>query len=135
MKTILIAAGALLIGAPALAAQPMAPDMAKAVKEVWADANAQAKAGVFATGAAWSGPSEAVLAADEKPLAGDLKPFDKPLGDTLAGELGGPNMVKPGADTAQYTGMGGPLEEVDYPPCSRTVTDRCIQLYERGVHR
>lgn len=21
----------------------------------------------------------------------------------------------------------------DYPPCSRTVTDRCIQLYERGV--
>ena len=22
-----------------------------------------------------------------------------------------------------------------YPPCSRTVTDRCIQLYERGVHR
>jgi hypothetical protein len=20
-----------------------------------------------------------------------------------------------------------------YPPCSRTVTDRCIQLYERGV--
>jgi hypothetical protein len=22
-----------------------------------------------------------------------------------------------------------------YPPCSRTVTDRCIQLYERGAHR
>ena len=22
-----------------------------------------------------------------------------------------------------------------YPPCSRTVTDRCIQLYERGVRR
>ncbi len=21
----------------------------------------------------------------------------------------------------------------DYPPCSRTVTDRCIQLHERGV--
>ena len=21
----------------------------------------------------------------------------------------------------------------EYPPCSRTVTDRCIQLYERGV--
>jgi hypothetical protein len=36
---------------------------------------------------------------------------------------------------AQYTGVGGPLEEADYPPCSRTVTDRCIQLYERGVHR
>jgi len=34
---------------------------------------------------------------------------------------------------AAYKGMGGPLEEVDYPPCSRTVTDSCIQLYERGV--
>ena len=24
-------------------------------------------------------------------------------------------------------------EGVDYPPCSRTVRDRCIQLHERGV--
>lgn len=23
----------------------------------------------------------------------------------------------------------------NYPPCSRTVTDRCIQTYERGVRR
>lgn len=23
----------------------------------------------------------------------------------------------------------------DYPPCSATVTDECIQLYERGVRR
>ena len=38
--------------------------------------------------------------------------------------------------------MGGPYEAVatggvanvsGYPPCSRTVTDRCIQLHERGV--
>jgi hypothetical protein len=36
---------------------------------------------------------------------------------------------------AQYTGTGGPLEAVNYPPCSRTVTDSCIQLYERGVKR
>ena len=46
------------------------------------------------------------------------------------------------------TAMGGPYEPVpeagswraasrggDYPPCSATVTDRCIQLYERGVRR
>jgi len=39
-------------------------------------------------------------------------------------------------------GTGGPYEAVSarepvnvsaYPPCSRTVTDRCIQLYERRV--
>ena len=39
-------------------------------------------------------------------------------------------------------GVGGPYEVVaagepvnasGYPPCSRTVTDRCIQLYERRV--
>jgi hypothetical protein len=40
-----------------------------------------------------------------------------------------------GTDLSQYQGMGGPEENVQtgYPPCSRTVTDRCIQLYERGV--
>jgi hypothetical protein len=26
-----------------------------------------------------------------------------------------------------------PAVGAGYPPCSRTVTDRCIQLYERGV--
>ena len=31
-----------------------------------------------------------------------------------------------GADADEWAGRG-------YPPCSRTVTDRCIQLYERGV--
>jgi hypothetical protein len=40
------------------------------------------------------------------------------------------------------TGMGGPLIEnpalptqpadQSYPPCSRTVTDNCVQTYERG---
>lgn len=32
-----------------------------------------------------------------------------------------------GADREDDARTGG------YPPCSRTVTDRCIQLYERGV--
>lgn len=43
-------------------------------------------------------------------------------------------------------GVGGPLVDPSqppapqpateaYPPCSRTVTDNCIQTYERGVRR
>jgi hypothetical protein len=32
-------------------------------------------------------------------------------------------------------GVGGPVEAGNYPPCSRTVTDSCIQTYERGVRR
>ena len=32
------------------------------------------------------------------------------------------------ADMSQYKGQGGPLEEVGYPPCSATVTDRCIEV-------
>jgi hypothetical protein len=32
-------------------------------------------------------------------------------------------------------GDGGPPEADGYPPCSRTVTDRCVQTYERGVRR
>ena len=88
----------------------------------------------------------------ETAMGGPYEPVDS----TLAGELGGAGTVSTQAAmngdgtidvaageaadaaapaAAQYTGMGGPLEEVDYPPCSRTVTDRCIQLYERDVHR
>lgn len=41
---------------------------------------------------------------------------------------------KTGWTGSAEAGMGGPLEVAEgYPPCSRTVTDRCIQLYERGV--
>jgi len=44
-------------------------------------------------------------------------------------ELGLTSASPPGRD---YD--GGPREaRGGYPPCSRTVRDRCIQLYERGV--
>jgi hypothetical protein len=34
------------------------------------------------------------------------------------------------------TGVGGPYTAAkSYPPCSRTVTDSCIQTYERGRRR
>jgi hypothetical protein len=48
----------------------------------------------------------------------------------------------PSDPDSQYQGVGGPDEPADlieptrqtgYPACSATVTDRCIQLYERGV--
>ena len=121
-RRILIAAGLLCLGGPAFAFSipAMAPDMAKAVKDVWADQMAAQKPSMLDTGAAWM--SDAKLG---KPEAPALVAAAKPVDPTLAGELGGAG--------AQYTGVGGPLEEVDYPPCSRTVTDRCIQLYERGV--
>ena len=40
--------------------------------------------------------------------------------------VGGP-YVDPSQPPAPMAATG------DYPPCSRTVTDHCIQLYERGV--
>ncbi len=36
-------------------------------------------------------------------------------------------MATPGMGTQQAAGS--------YPPCSRTVTDSCVQTYERGVRR
>jgi hypothetical protein len=129
---ILIAAGLLCLGTgPAFAftIPAMAPDMAKAVKDVWADQMATQKPSILAAGETWMSDAKAakpegkIESGTETALVAAAKPVDP----TLAGEMGGPG--------AQYTGVGGPLEEVDYPPCSRTVTDRCIQLYERGVHR
>jgi hypothetical protein len=226
----LIAAGLLCLGtgpAVAFTIPAMAPDMAKAVKEVWTDQMAVEKPGIFDTGEAWmseakipkavsaadhsfddslaaksadltpkmaalakSGPSEAVMIPASTPAAAAYPPCRRGAGDdhciqlyergvraelagwnrsaggsqtamggpyqpvdtTLSGEMGGSDtsslaMNGDGVTDqaigetaaapagAQYTGMGGPLEETNYPPCSRTVTDRCIQLYERGVHR
>jgi hypothetical protein len=35
-----------------------------------------------------------------------------------------------------YTGMGGPTSASgNYPPCSRTMRDSCIQTNERGMRR
>ena len=163
-RKILIAAGLLCLGtSPAFAftLPPMAPDMTKAVKQVWAEQLAVEQPNAFDTGEAWMGPTEPrdsakslfekasfdlsaktddsfAKAGPTEPL---LKPVDMPARSdaTLAGELGGktidPVETAAAPDEAKFTAMGGPLEEVDYPPCSRTVTDRCIQLYERGVHR
>lgn len=32
------------------------------------------------------------------------------------------------ADMSQYKGEGGPLDDSFYPPCSATLTDRCIEV-------
>src|SRR3982751_5010152 len=60
-QKILIAAGLLCLGtSPAFAftIPAMAPDMAKAVKDVWADQLAAEKPGIFDTGEAWMGESK-----------------------------------------------------------------------------
>ena len=56
-----------------------------------------------------------------------------------------PAVAPPGFNQAPgMNGVGGPYVDPsqppaptaaigDYPPCSRTVTDHCIQTYERGV--
>jgi hypothetical protein len=40
-------------------------------------------------------------------------------------------------DAPGFTGTGGPYEPAAkvYPPCSRTVTDRCLQTHERRRRR
>ena len=71
------------------------------------------------------GPYEPTGASDTA-WAGDGS-VDPASGETAEVELAS-------ADTAQYTGMGGPIAETGYPPCSPGPgDDRCIQLYEPGV--
>ena len=61
--------------------------------------------------------------------------------------ISAPAIAPPGFNQAPgMNGVGGPYVDPsqppapqpaigDYPPCSRTVTDHCIQNYERGVRR
>ena len=71
-----------------------------------------------------------------------------PQGVTQQGtDPGGQANAPAGANQAPMgTGMAQPMPNQqaafaprpaagDYPPCSRTVTDACIQTYERGVRR
>ena len=51
--------------------------------------------------------------------------------ETLVG-TGGP-LVDP-ADTAA-TGESATMPDASYPACTRTVTDNCLQTYERGRRR
>ncbi len=57
-----------------------------------------------------------------------------------------PAMVPAGFNGTTGTGVGGPLvdpatgatmpgADAPHPPCSRTVTDNCVQTYERGRRR
>ncbi|HEV2747960.1 MAG TPA: hypothetical protein VGW34_11755 [Allosphingosinicella sp.] len=76
-----------------------------------------------------------------------------PANLALNDRLGGGTAMASAEDLGPAAGRGGPYEPLryegdaigdrpaaaarggDYPPCSRLVTDRCIQLYERGVRR
>ena len=68
----------------------------------------------------------------------DLDLSVRPRGDVIAQADPDDNVYLPGltepvgaqtaADVRQYKGQGGPLEDSGYPPCSATVTDRCIEV-------
>ena len=55
-------------------------------------------------------------------------PATAPAGWNSAPQVGGTGASA--SQAASSMGASGPL-----PPCSRTVTDRCTQTYERGVRR
>jgi len=86
--------------------------------------------------------SPALAAQQQRVRAGgdpDLDLSVRPRGDAKAVEADPdddvylPGLTEPaGAETAAdlvgFKGEGGPLDESGYPPCSATVTDRCIEL-------
>lgn len=71
--------------------------------------------------------------ADTMPADGDHSAH----GDMAGATSDAPAAAKPAADAttpAVPGSIGGPIEQRSgYPACSATVTDSCIQLYERGV--
>jgi hypothetical protein len=68
----------------------------------------------------------------------DLDLSVRPRGDVIAQADRDDNVYLPGltepagaqtaADMSQYKGQGGPIDDSGYPPCSATVTDRCIEV-------
>ena len=146
-RKILIAAGLACLGtSPAFAftIPTMAPDMAKAVKEVWTDQMAAERPSIFDTGEAWMGQAKAPKVESTGAEAFDdalaAKSADLPAKAEAAGDPDLDLAVKPEDGLAK----SGPSEAVilptstpaaaAYPPCRRGAgDDHCIQLYERGV--
>ena len=45
-------------------------------------------------------------------------------------------MMAPAPQSGMMSNMPAPQQAMgEYPPCSKTVTDRCTQTYERGMRR
>ena len=65
---------------------------------------------------------------DARGIAVVSAPATAPAGWNSAPQVGGTGASA--SQSASTMGAAGPL-----PPCSRTVTDRCTQTYERGVRR
>ena len=146
-RKILIAAGLLCLGTgPAFAftIPPMKPDMAKAVKDVWADQMAAEQPSALDTGEAWMGESKM-----PKVQSSAADAFDDGLAakaddaDTKMAALGDPDLdlsVKP-EDGLAKSGPSEPVMATNsipaaaaYPPCRPGAgDDHCIQLYEPGV--
>ena len=68
----------------------------------------------------------------------DLDLTVRPRGEVRAAQPGRddnvylPGLTEPAgaesaADMRQYKGQGGPIDDSGYPPCSATITDRCIE--------
>ncbi len=71
------------------------------------------------------GPYEPVGAESGEPAMNGDGLVDSAAGETADVELAG---------SGTYAGVGGPIAETGYPPCSPGPgDDRCIQLYEPGV--
>ena len=140
MKTVLFAA-ALLAGTAALAqdypaAEP-APDTTAVTSQDelstgtyvpgQADPNAMPMTTMTTQTDSWAAATPTTVAPDNSNPEHDARGI---------AVISDPAVVPPGFNGTVATAVGGPLEPVgvdaSYPPCSRTVTDNCLQTYERG---
>jgi len=129
-RKILIAAGLLCLGtSPAFAftIPPMKPDMAKAVKDVWAEQMA-AEPSAIDTGEAWVGESKM-----PKAESSAVNAFDDGLPAKAAENELKMTPAKSGPSEAVMETSALPAAAA-YPPCRPGAgDDHCIQLYEPGV--
>ena len=80
------------------------------------------------TGTVTSAPGNSAPERDARGIPVISDPAAVPAGYNQPAQVGGTG-VDPGARPAPQ-----PATE-NYPACSRTVTDNCVQTYERGVRR
>ena len=104
--------------------------------EVEADASMQADTTAQPSGETVSDPSQATGPQGVTQQGTDPSGTATPPAGTNIGVQGAPNAMGPAVvDPNQSAAFTPRAATQEYPPCSKTVTDGCIQTYERGVRR
>lgn len=134
MRIALFAAAALMLGTAGIAQDTPQPTDQPSGETVDDPSQSMGPEGQTQQGTDPNGTGTAPAGTNQPMNNGSMNQGNMSQGNMTQGNMTQGNMSQGNMSQGNMAGMSGQAAG-NYPPCSRTVTDRCIQTYERGVRR